>query len=116
DALLDAVGLAAHAGKRPAQLSGGQRQRVAIARALVNDPSVLLVDEPTSALDQERGAEIMDLIAQLSHQQGTATLLVTHDLVHRAALDRLVRVVDGRIAGVEEAGGVRAAGAVAATR
>ncbi len=99
DALLDAVGLIAHAGKRPAQLSGGQRQRVAIARALVNDPSVLLVDEPTSALDQERGAEIMDLIAQLSHQRGTATLLVTHDLVHRAALDRLVTVVDGRIAG-----------------
>ncbi|OUE01973.1 putative ABC transporter ATP-binding protein [Clavibacter michiganensis subsp. michiganensis] len=111
DALLDAVGLIAHAGKRPAQLSGGQRQRVAIARALVNDPSVLLVDEPTSALDQERGAEIMDLIAQLSHQRGTATLLVTHDLVHRAALDRLVTVVDGRIAGVEEAGGARAAGA-----
>ncbi|MBF4624815.1 ABC transporter ATP-binding protein [Clavibacter sp. VKM Ac-2872] len=116
DALLDAVGLAAHAGKRPAQLSGGQRQRVAIARALVNDPSVLLVDEPTSALDQERGAETMDLIAQLSHQQGTATLLVTHDLVHRASLDRLVRVVDGRIADVEEPADARAAGAVAAAR
>jgi len=97
DELLDAVGLGAHAGKRPAQLSGGQRQRVAIARALVHGPSVLLVDEPTSALDQERGAEIMELIAQLSHEQGTATLLVTHDLVHRAALDRLVTVVDGRI-------------------
>ncbi|MBP2456496.1 putative ABC transport system ATP-binding protein [Clavibacter michiganensis] len=116
DALLDAVGLLAHAGKRPAQLSGGQRQRVAIARALVNSPSVLLVDEPTSALDQERGAEIMDLIAQLTHGQGTATLLVTHDLVHRAALDRLVTVVDGRIADVEEAGAARVAGAVAATR
>ncbi|QIS40081.1 ABC transporter ATP-binding protein [Clavibacter capsici] len=102
DELLDAVGLAAHAGKRPAQLSGGQRQRVAIARALVHAPSVLLVDEPTSALDQERGAEIMDLIAQLSHEQGTATLLVTHDLVHRDALDRLVTVVDGRITRVDE--------------
>ncbi|MGJ1600055.1 ABC transporter ATP-binding protein [Clavibacter sepedonicus] len=116
DALLDAVGLIAHAGKRPAQLSGGQRQRVAIARALVNEPSVLLVDEPTSALDQERGAEIMDLIAQLTHAQGTATLLVTHDLVHRAALDRLVTVVDGRIAGVDEPGDARAAVAVAAAR
>ncbi|ALD13753.1 ABC transporter ATP-binding protein [Clavibacter capsici] len=102
DELLDAVGLAAHAGKRPAQLSGGQRQRVAIARALVHAPSVLLVDEPTSALDQERGAEIMDLIAQLSHEQSTATLLVTHDLVHRDALDRLVTVVDGRITRVDE--------------
>ena len=97
DALLAAVGLAEHRGKRPAQLSGGQRQRVAIARALVNTPSVLLVDEPTSALDQERGAEIMALIARLTHEQGTATMLVTHDLVHRDALDRLVTVVDGRL-------------------
>jgi len=96
DELLDAVGLAAHAGKRPAQLSGGQRQRVAIARALVHEPSVLLVDEPTSALDQERGAAVMQLIQDLSRDRGTATLLVTHDLVHRGALDELVTMVDGR--------------------
>ncbi|MHA7984817.1 ABC transporter ATP-binding protein [Rathayibacter sp. CAU 1779] len=97
DELLDAVGLADHAGKRPAQLSGGQRQRVAIARALVHEPDVLLVDEPTSALDQERGAAIMDLIARLTHERETATLLVTHDLVHEHLLDDLVTVVDGRI-------------------
>lgn len=97
DRLLEAVGLAEHGGKRPAQLSGGQRQRVSIARALVNDPSVLLVDEPTSALDQDRGAEIMDLIARLTHEQSTATMLVTHDLIHRDALDGLVTVIDGKI-------------------
>lgn len=95
--LLDAVGLSEHADKRPHQLSGGQRQRVAIARGLVHDPEVLLVDEPTSALDQERGAEIMQLITRLTHERDTATLLVTHDLVHRDALDDLVTVVDGRI-------------------
>lgn len=98
EGLLDAVGLAAHADKRPHQLSGGQRQRVAIARALVHQPEVLLVDEPTSALDQERGAEIMQLIARLTRELGTATLLVTHDLIHRDALDELVTVTDGRIA------------------
>jgi putative ABC transport system ATP-binding protein len=97
DDLLDAVGLAKHGRKRPAQLSGGQRQRVSIARALVNNPSVLLVDEPTSALDQDRGAEIMDLIARLTHERSTATMLVTHDLIHRDALDALVTVIDGRI-------------------
>ncbi|GAA3342897.1 ABC transporter ATP-binding protein [Curtobacterium pusillum] len=97
DELLDAVGLSAHADKRPAQLSGGQRQRVAIARALVHEPDVLLVDEPTSALDQERGAAIMGLIARLTHERGTATMLVTHDMVHRDALDELVTVVDGRV-------------------
>ncbi|WP_299040381.1 ABC transporter ATP-binding protein [uncultured Pseudokineococcus sp.] len=97
DELLAAVGLADQAHKRPAQLSGGQRQRVAIARALVHDPQVLLVDEPTSALDQQRGAEIMQLIADLTHDRATATLLVTHDLVHRDALDDLVTVVDGKL-------------------
>ncbi|MEN2739839.1 ABC transporter ATP-binding protein [Microbacterium sp. X-17] len=102
DELLDAVGLGAHADKRPAQLSGGQRQRVAIARALVRSPQVLLVDEPTSALDQESGAAVMDLIARLTHERGTATLLVTHDLVQSPALDELVTVVDGRVTGVPE--------------
>lgn len=97
DELLDAVGLREHADKRAHQLSGGQRQRVAIARGLVHDPEVLLVDEPTSALDQERGAEIMELISRLTHERDTATLLVTHDLVHRDTLDDLVTVVDGRI-------------------
>ncbi|MDF1489055.1 ABC transporter ATP-binding protein [Tessaracoccus caeni] len=97
DDLLDAVGLTEHADKRPHQLSGGQRQRTAIARALVHEPDVLLVDEPTSALDQERGAEIMRLIARLTHERGTATLLVTHDLVHRDTLDELVTIVDGKI-------------------
>ncbi|WP_422117047.1 ABC transporter ATP-binding protein [Brachybacterium sp. UNK5269] len=97
DDLLHAVGLTEHSGKRPAQLSGGQRQRVAIARALVHAPSVLLVDEPTSALDQERGAEIMELISQLTHERSTATMLVTHDLGHRDSLDGLVTIVDGAI-------------------
>ncbi|MBK0420989.1 ABC transporter ATP-binding protein [Leucobacter sp. CSA2] len=114
DELLDAVGLAAQAGKRPAQLSGGQRQRVAIARALVHEPGVLLVDEPTSALDRERGAEIMGLIARLTREQGTATLLVTHDLVHSGALDALVTVVDGAIvSSVDEPGLLRETAAAA---
>lgn len=97
DELLDAVGLSAQANKRPHELSGGQRQRIAIARGLVHEPEVLLVDEPTSALDQESGAEIMQLIARLTHERDTATLLVTHDLVHRDSLDELVTVIDGRI-------------------
>ncbi|WP_269856782.1 ABC transporter ATP-binding protein [Streptomyces sp. RPT161] len=95
--LLDAVGLAAEADRRPHQLSGGQRQRVNIARALMNDPAVLLVDEPTSALDQQRGAAVVELIAGLSRQRATATVLVTHDQSHLAAADRVARVLDGRL-------------------
>lgn len=103
--LLDAVGLAGHAGRRPHQLSGGQRQRVNIARALMNDPTVLLVDEPTSALDHERGAAVIDLITRLTHQQATATVLVTHDRSHLTAVDDVVTINDGRLSGVTAAKG-----------
>ncbi|MFF0557520.1 ABC transporter ATP-binding protein [Streptomyces sp. NPDC004266] len=95
--LLDAVGLADQAGRRPHQLSGGQRQRVNIARALMNEPTVLLVDEPTSALDHERGAAVLDLITRLTHQQATATVLVTHDRTHLTDVDQIAEVHDGRL-------------------
>ncbi|WP_409073678.1 ABC transporter ATP-binding protein [Micromonospora chalcea] len=95
--LLDAVGLAGQADRRPHQLSGGQRQRVNIARALMNDPTVLLVDEPTSALDHQRGAAVIDLITRLTHQQTTATVLVTHDRTHLTAVDQIAEVHDGRL-------------------
>ena len=94
--LLDAVGLVEQADRRPHQLSGGQRQRVNIARALVNQPAVLLVDEPTSALDRERGRSVLDLIARLTREHGTATVLVTHDHDHLDIADAVVEVVDGR--------------------
>lgn len=96
--LLDAVGLAAEAGRRPHQLSGGQRQRVNIARALANEPAVLLVDEPTSALDRERGEAVVSLLATLARERGAATLLVTHDPAHLAHATRTVTVRDGRLA------------------
>ncbi|SBT45599.1 ABC transporter ATP-binding protein [Micromonospora narathiwatensis] len=95
--LLDAVGLAAEAGRRPHQLSGGQRQRVNIARALMNDPTVLLVDEPTSALDHDRGAAVIDLIARLTRQRAAATVLVTHDRTHLTAVDATAEMRDGRL-------------------
>ncbi|XIE80799.1 ABC transporter ATP-binding protein [Streptomyces sp. SBR177] len=95
--LLDAVDLGAQAHRRPHQLSGGQRQRVNIARALMNEPSVLLVDEPTSALDHERGAAVMELLAGLTAERGTATVLVTHDRTHLGRADRVVTVRDGRL-------------------
>lgn len=97
DELLGAVGLADLRHRRPHELSGGQRQRVGVARALMNDPSALLVDEPTSALDSERGAEVVDLVVRLTRELRTATILVTHDLQHLPRLDRVVRLVDGRV-------------------
>ncbi|MEV5596598.1 ABC transporter ATP-binding protein [Streptomyces sp. NPDC052496] len=95
--LLDAVGLADQAARRPHQLSGGQRQRVNIARALMNEPAVLLVDEPTSALDHERGAAVLDLLSTLTHRRATATVLVTHDRAHLDAVDAVAEMADGRL-------------------
>ncbi|MFD9353546.1 ABC transporter ATP-binding protein [Streptomyces sp. NPDC060031] len=95
--LLDSVGLADKADRRPHQLSGGQRQRVNIARALMNEPAVLLVDEPTSALDHERGAAVLDLLVNLTRDRSTATVLVTHDHAHLDRMDRTVTMTDGRL-------------------
>ncbi|WP_405387508.1 ABC transporter ATP-binding protein [Streptomyces sp. NBC_01102] len=95
--LLDAVGLADKADRRPHQLSGGQRQRINIARALMNEPAVLLVDEPTSALDHERGAAVLDLLAGLTRERSTATVLVTHDRAHLDRVDATVTMEDGRL-------------------
>ncbi|MET9092397.1 ABC transporter ATP-binding protein [Streptomyces cyaneofuscatus] len=95
--LLEAVGLAEKADRRPHQLSGGQRQRINIARALMNEPEVLLVDEPTSALDHERGAAVLDLLVTLTRERATATVLVTHDRAHLDRMDRTVTMDDGRL-------------------
>lgn len=103
-ALLARVGLERQAGRHPHQLSGGQRQRVNIARALMTSPSVLLVDEPTSALDHERSRAIVELLAEVTRERRTATLLVTHDLATTDVADVVVTMRDGRLDARREAG------------
>ena len=95
--LLEIVGLAASANKRPHQLSGGQRQRVNIARALMGRPTVLLVDEPTAALDHERSESIVRLLRRITDEFSTATVLVTHDTEFLPLTDSVATMRDGRI-------------------
>ena len=95
--LLDLVGLASSADKRPHQLSGGQRQRVNIARALMGDPSVLLVDEPTAALDHERSGSIVRLLRRVTDEFRVATVTVTHDTEFVPLTDAVATMRDGRL-------------------
>ena len=97
DELLEQVGLANLGNRRMAQLSGGQRQRVNIARALMAEPALLLADEPTSALDSSLSQEIMALIAKLTREMNTATVMVTHDRRLLDYVDQAVEVRDGRV-------------------
>jgi polar amino acid transport system permease protein len=96
-ALLDKVGLLAHARKYPHQLSGGQQQRVAIARALAMDPAIMLFDEPTSALDPELVGDVLNVIQDLA-REGMTLLIVTHEMDFALSIsDRVIFMEDGHI-------------------
>lgn len=102
NALLERVGLTAHAKKYPGQLSGGQQQRVAIARALAMDPVAMLFDEPTSALDPEMINEVLDVMVSLA-QEGMTMMVVTHEMSFaRKVADRIVFMDGGEIVEIGE--------------
>ena len=93
-ALLERVGLTAHAQKFPGQLSGGQQQRVAIARALAMDPIAMLFDEPTSALDPEMINEVLDVMVDLA-RDGMTMMVVTHEMGFARKVAHRVVFMDG---------------------
>lgn len=103
-AALDAlatVGLSGHLDRYPDDFSGGQQQRIAIARAISGTRRVLLADEPTGALDTLAADSVIDLLAGLASERGTAILLVTHEPRFTAWADRVVYLRDGVV--VDEA-------------
>jgi putative ABC transport system ATP-binding protein len=96
--LLGYLGVADRARSLPSMLSGGQQQRVAVARALANRPSVILADEPTAALDSQRGRQVMELFAQVAHEQQAAVIVVTHDQRSLDVFDTRYEMEDARLA------------------
>ena len=96
--LLAAVGLANAMDKRRAELSGGMQQRVAIARALVQEPALVLADEPTGNLDTASSDEVFVQLRRMHTERGVTFVIVTYDQRLGARCDRMVELVDGKIA------------------
>ena len=95
--VLDSVGLKEHANQFPAQLSGGEQQRVSIARAVAKRPTMLLCDEPTGALDSKTGVMILNLLQDMSNNQNTTVVIVTHNAILAEAADKVIRIKNGQI-------------------
>lgn len=96
-AMLERVGLAGRLNHRPAVMSGGEQQRVALARAFVVHPDILMADEPTGSLDHATGQAVIDLMFDLNREQGTALVLVTHDMALARRCQRIVRIEAGEL-------------------
>jgi lipoprotein-releasing system ATP-binding protein len=93
--LLDFMGLADKANKKPHTLSGGEQQRVAVARALLNNPSLIFADEPTGNLDSENAASLHELFVRLRDEMNQSFLIVTHNELLANMGNRKLQMKDG---------------------
>ena len=98
------VGVENQAEHMPNQMSGGQQQRVGIARALVVDPQIIFADEPTGNLDSKTTMEVLRLMQRIVREQKQTLVMVTHDNNLASYADRRIRIVDGKIVGIETGG------------
>lgn len=101
DDIVNKLGISKKLNNFPSELSGGQNQRVAIARSLIYEPSLLLLDEPTGNLDRKNSNEIIEIIKYFNHTSNQTIILVTHDESVALESDRIITIVDGKIAGDE---------------
>ena len=98
---LKAVGLGHRINNFPAQLSGGEQQRVSIARAVAKNPKLLLCDEPTGALDYHTGKQVLQILQDMSRNQGATVIIVTHNSALAPIADRVIHMHDARVKSIE---------------
>jgi putative ABC transport system ATP-binding protein len=101
---LEIVGLKERAHLPPVKLSTGEQQRVAIARAIASRPDILILDEPTASLDGDTGRRIVDFVKKNILNANRFILIVTHDSRIFEYADRIMKMADGKITGVEKGG------------
>ncbi len=101
---LDIVGIRGRAHLPPVKLSGGEQQRVAIARAIASRPDILIFDEPTASLDGDTGRRIVDFVKKEILNEKRCIIIVTHDSRIFEYADRIMKMQDGRIIGIERGG------------
>ena len=99
--LMEEVGIAELAAKRPLEISGGQQQRVAVARAIASGPRIVLADEPTANLDSATAGKLLDLMARMNSERGVTFLFSTHDPMVIERARRTIRLADGKVVGDE---------------
>lgn len=99
--LLKAMGLSQQLHNRPMEMSGGQQQRVSIARAIISKPEIIFADEPTGNLDSATSVQIMDIITGVARKRGATLVFVTHDVEKSLYADKVIKVLDGKVASTE---------------
>ncbi len=101
---LEIVGIKDRAYLQPIKLSGGEQQRVAIARAIASSPDILVFDEPTASLDGDTGRRIVDFVKKNVLNENRCIIIVTHDSRIFEYADKIMKMEDGKITGIEKGG------------
>src|SRR5699024_3873480 len=98
---LQGVGLYHRKDNFPSQLSGGEQQRVSISRAIAKNPKLLLCDESTGALDYETGKKVLGFLQDLTNEQGSTVVVITHNQAHAPMADPVIKINDGTVSSQE---------------